>query len=193
MRKAMMDKIVCDYCGTIYDAEKAQCPLCGNKSREAGVRKSAQSERKAAPVKKELKKKGRTSREIPRNLLIASIVFLSLAVLVVVYFVGDMLGFWPGLEDVLNATMRVEELERPDESSCTYLDILPGAVSILGLMNDREKRVRLLIDEDVLKGEYIGCHPCVNTSSLKIRTADLVNVFLPAVGHEPTLVHLTGE
>ena len=81
----------------------------------------------------------------------------------------------------------------PEEYMLAYLDILPGAVSILGLMNDREKRVRLLIDEDVLKGEYIGCHPCVNTSSLKIRTEDLVNVFLPAVGHEPTLVHLTGE
>ncbi len=137
----MMDKIVCDYCGTIYDAEKAQCPLCGNKSREAGVRKSAQSERKAAPVKKELKKKGRTSREIPRKLLIASIVFLSLAVLVVVYFVGDMLGFWPGLEDVLNATMRVEELERPDESSCTYLDILPEEITFTEVGQIQKLRV----------------------------------------------------
>ena len=141
MRKAMMDKIVCDYCGTIYDAEKAQCPLCGNKSREAEARKSAQSERKAASVKKELKKKERTSREIPRKLLIASIVFLSLAVLVVVYFVGDMLGFWPGLEDVLNATMRVEEPERPDESSCTYLDILPEEITFTGVGQIQKLRV----------------------------------------------------
>ena len=141
MRKAMMDKIVCDYCGTIYDAEKAQCPLCGNKSREAEARKSAQSERKAASVKKELKKKERTSREIPRKLLIASIVFLSLAVLVVVYFVGDMLGFWPGLEDVLNATMRVEELERPDESSCTYLDILPEEITFTEVGQIQKLRV----------------------------------------------------
>ena len=137
----MMDKIVCDYCGTIYDAEKAQCPLCGNKSREAEARKSAQSERKAASVKKELKKKGRTSREIPRKLLIASIVFLSLAVLVVVYFVGDMLGFWPGLEDVLNAAMRVEEPERPDESSCTYLDILPEEITFTGVGQIQKLRV----------------------------------------------------
>ena len=137
----MMDKIVCDYCGTIYDAEKAQCPLCGNKSREAEARKSAQSERKAASVKKELKKKERTSREIPRKLLIASIVFLSLAVLVVVYFVGDMLGFWPGLEDVLNATMRVEEPERPDESSCTYLDILPEEITFTEVGQIQKLRV----------------------------------------------------
>lgn len=64
-----------------------------------------------------------------------------------------------------------------------YLDITPGSVSVLGLMNDKENRVRLLIDEDVLKGEYIGCHPCINTSSLRLRTEDVVNILLPAVGH----------
>ena len=74
-----------------------------------------------------------------------------------------------------------------------YLDIRPGAVSIMGLMNDRENHVQLLIDEDVLKDPYIGCHPCVNTSSLKIRTEDILKTFLPAVHHEPIIVHLTGE
>ena len=74
-----------------------------------------------------------------------------------------------------------------------YLDIEPGAVSIMGLMNDTENKVQLLIDEDVLKGEYIGCHPCVNTSSLKIKTKDLTDIFLPAVHHDPIIVHLTGE
>ncbi|HAW16379.1 MAG TPA: prolyl-tRNA synthetase associated domain-containing protein, partial [Clostridiales bacterium] len=74
-----------------------------------------------------------------------------------------------------------------------YLDIEPGAVSIMGLMNDRENRVRLLIDEDVLSGEYIGCHPCVCTSSLKIRTSDITERFLPAVRHDFTLVRLSGE
>ena len=74
-----------------------------------------------------------------------------------------------------------------------YLDIEPGAVSIMGLMNDRENRVRLLIDEDVLSGEYIGCHPCVCTSSLKIRTSDITERFLPAIRHDFTLVRLSGE
>jgi Ala-tRNA(Pro) deacylase len=74
-----------------------------------------------------------------------------------------------------------------------YLDIHPGAVSIMGLMNDTENHVQLLIDEDVLKDPYIGCHPCVNTSSLKIRTEDILHTFLPAVHHEPIVVHLTGE
>ena len=74
-----------------------------------------------------------------------------------------------------------------------YLDIEPGAVSIMGLMNDKDHEVQLLIDEDVLKDEYIGCHPCVCTSSLKLRTEDVINVFLPAVGHEYRVVHLVGE
>lgn len=74
-----------------------------------------------------------------------------------------------------------------------YLDIEPGAVSIMGLMNDKEHEVKLLVDEDVLKGEYLGCHPCVCTSSLKIKTKDIFDVFLPAVGHVPEIVHLVGE
>lgn len=73
-----------------------------------------------------------------------------------------------------------------------YLDITPGSVSVMGLMNDRSKKVQLVIDEDVLKGEYVGCHPCINTSSLRLRAADLTEKFLPAVGHEPIIVHLTG-
>lgn len=74
-----------------------------------------------------------------------------------------------------------------------YLHISPGAVSVMGLMNDHEGHVRLLIDEDVLKEEYLGCHPCVNTASLKIRTEDVLKKFLPYVKHEYTVVQLTGE
>ncbi|MBR3973535.1 MAG: prolyl-tRNA synthetase associated domain-containing protein [Oscillospiraceae bacterium] len=71
-----------------------------------------------------------------------------------------------------------------------YLDITPGSLSILGLMNDQENHVQLLIDEDVLKGEFIGCHPCINTSSLRLKTADLVEKIIPAMGHEPRMVTL---
>ncbi len=73
------------------------------------------------------------------------------------------------------------------------LDITPGSVSVLGLMNDRERCVRLLVDEDLLADEYIGCHPCINTSSLRIRTEDLTHRILPAMGHELQTVHLIGE
>mgnify|MGYP000809228223 CR=1 FL=1 len=74
-----------------------------------------------------------------------------------------------------------------------FLDIKLGAVSVMGLMNDKDNRVRLLVDEDVLKGEYVGCHPCVNTSSLKIKTADVFGKYLDAVHHTATTVKLIGE
>lgn len=71
-----------------------------------------------------------------------------------------------------------------------FLDITPGSVSVMGLMNDKDRRVRLLIDADVLKEEYVGCHPCINTSSLRLRTADLREKIIPALAHEPTVVTL---
>ena len=74
-----------------------------------------------------------------------------------------------------------------------YLDIEPGSVSIMGLMNDKDRIVNLLVDEDVLKDDYVGCHPCVNTSSLRIRTDDLFRVYLPSTGHSMTVVKLIGE
>lgn len=81
----------------------------------------------------------------------------------------------------------------PEEYMVEYLDIHPGSVSIMGLMNDKENHVRLLVDEEVLRGEYLGCHPCVNTSSLKMKTADVFEIFLKAVHHDYTVVRLTGE
>ncbi len=71
-----------------------------------------------------------------------------------------------------------------------YLDTLPGSASVLGLMNDREHRVRLLVDKDLLSEETFGCHPCQNTSSLRFRTAELFERILPAMHHEPTFVEL---
>ncbi|MCC8151968.1 MAG: prolyl-tRNA synthetase associated domain-containing protein [Lachnospiraceae bacterium] len=71
-----------------------------------------------------------------------------------------------------------------------FLDITPGSVSVMGLMNDSANRVQLVIDEDVLAGEYVGCHPCINTSSLKLKTQDLVEKILPAMGHKPIVVQL---
>lgn len=71
-----------------------------------------------------------------------------------------------------------------------YLDITPGSVSVLGLMNDSKKKVQLLIDEDVMKEPYFGCHPCINTSSLKFTTEDLMQKIIPALEHEPVTVTL---
>ena len=71
-----------------------------------------------------------------------------------------------------------------------YLSIKPGSVSVMGLMNDKDNDVVLLIDQDILKDEYLGCHPCVNTSSLKIKTSDILEKFLPAVKHTYKTVEL---
>ena len=71
-----------------------------------------------------------------------------------------------------------------------YLDITPGSLSVLGLMNDKENKVQLLIDEDVWSSELIGCHPCVNTSSLSITVKDLKKKIIPALVHEPVIVKL---
>ena len=71
-----------------------------------------------------------------------------------------------------------------------FLDITPGSVSVLGLMNDKENHVQLVIDEDILKGDFFGCHPCINTSSLRIATKDLMEKIIPAMGHEPMFVAL---
>ena len=79
------------------------------------------------------------------------------------------------------------------EAMLEYLDIKPGAVSVMGLMNDKENHVKLLVDEDVLKDEYVGCHPCVNTSSLKLKTEDVFGKYLKAVNHTATTVVLKGE
>ena len=76
------------------------------------------------------------------------------------------------------------------EAMEAFLDITPGSVSVLGLMNDKDNRVQLLMDKDILKGEYFGCHPCINTSSLRLKTSDLMEKIIPAMGHTPTFVDL---
>lgn len=78
----------------------------------------------------------------------------------------------------------------PEEYMSELLDITPGSVSVMGLMNDSEHKVQLLMDRDLLKEEYLGCHPCINTSSIKLLTSDLLEKFLPAVEHEVILVDL---
>ena len=78
----------------------------------------------------------------------------------------------------------------PGEFMEQFFDITPGSLSVLGLMNDRENRVRLLIDEEVLAGTYIGCHPCINTASLRLKTEDVLNKILPATSHAPQVVTL---
>lgn len=78
----------------------------------------------------------------------------------------------------------------PYEDMERLLDITPGSVSVMGLINDKEHQVQLIIDEDLIKERYLACHPCINTSSIRLRTEDVFNKLLPAIKHEPIKVNL---
>ena len=91
----------------------------------------------------------------------------------------------------LIGTSRLSFAEAEDMEK--YLDITPGSVSVLGLMNDRDAAVRLYIDRPVAEQEYLGCHPCINTSSLRLKMTDLLEKILPAMEHSPRLVTLAEE
>ncbi|MBQ9065809.1 MAG: prolyl-tRNA synthetase associated domain-containing protein [Blautia sp.] len=94
----------------------------------------------------------------------------------------------------LSGQMGISRLSFAEEEYMEqFLDIHPGSVSVLGLMNDKEKRVQLIIDEDVLKEEMFGCHPCENTSSMRFKTEDLTERILPALNITPVIVHLEGK
>ena len=69
------------------------------------------------------------------------------------------------------------------------IECSPGSASVMGLINDTEHRVQLLVDDDVINSEYVGCHPCINTSSLRIRSEDIFNKFVKATGHDFIVVH----
>ena len=91
----------------------------------------------------------------------------------------------------LSAQLSVSRLSfGKEEYMEKFLDITPGSVSVMGLMNDTDNNVRLIIDEDVFKDEYFGCHPCINTSSIRLRMSDLTDIILPAMNHTPTIVNL---
>lgn len=75
-----------------------------------------------------------------------------------------------------------------EEDLMTLLGVTPGSASILGLINDVEHRVSVVLDRSVAEAEYFGCHPCRNTSTLRLKTADVLYKFLPALGYEPVII-----
>ena len=110
------------------------------------------------------------------------------------FYLLMMPGDKPFKTKELSAQIGSARLSFADEAFMEeFLDITPGSVSIMGLMNDKENKVRLLVDEDVLKGEYLGCHPCINTSSLRLKTKDVFGPVLQAMHHDMTVVTLKGE
>lgn len=91
----------------------------------------------------------------------------------------------------LSAQLGVSRLSFADASFMeAFLDITPGSLSVMGLMNDKDFRVKLVIDKPILDGKYIGFHPCINTSTLRVKTSDLMEKIIPAMKHSPTIVNL---
>ena len=80
-----------------------------------------------------------------------------------------------------------------EEALWELLHCTPGSATVLGLMNDKAHQVRLLMEREVYEAEYLSCHPCICTSSLKLKTADILCKFLPYTGHEVTVVDLPAE
>lgn len=78
----------------------------------------------------------------------------------------------------------------PEEYLLQHMDLTPGSVTIMGLMNDKEHKVRLLVDSELLKEEFYACHPCINTSSIKMKTSDIFEKYLPSLGIEPTILNI---
>ena len=110
------------------------------------------------------------------------------------FYLLVMPGDKPFKTKELSRQLGVSRLSFADEGHMEQLlDVQPGSVTVLALANDRAGKVRLVIDEDVLAQEWFGCHPCMNTSSLKFRTADLTEKILPAMGHGYAVVRLTGQ
>lgn len=109
------------------------------------------------------------------------------------FYLLIMPGDKPFRTKELSGQLAVSRLSFAGEDDMVkYLDVFPGSVSVLALENDKARRVTLVIDRDVLDGEFFGCHPCENTSSLRFETNDLINKILPALGVVPHFVTLTG-
>lgn len=91
----------------------------------------------------------------------------------------------------LSAQLGVSRLSfASGEAMEEFLDITPGSLSVMGLMNDKDFQVKLVIDTPVLEGEFIGFHPCINTTTLRVKTKDLTEIIIPAMQHTPTIVNL---
>lgn len=78
----------------------------------------------------------------------------------------------------------------PEDSLWELLHCHPGSATVLGLANDTEHRVQLLLDREVYDAPYMSCHPCICTSTLKLKTSDVLTRLLPHTGHTPIVVDL---
>ena len=81
----------------------------------------------------------------------------------------------------------------PPEEMERLLGVTPGSATILALMNDKDHQVRLILDKSVADCDWFGCHPCINTSTLRLSMREIREKFLPHLGITPTVVDLPGQ
>lgn len=127
----MENKRACKYCGTIYDGTLNRCPLCGSPATQAEpapAPNAANSERESHPGYVSPRRRKKDEKAVPKEFLVATVVFLGMAVLVVLYFIGDMIGWWPGLEDMVNRDPVSESTNQ--ESLCTHLNVVPDTQTL---------------------------------------------------------------
>ena len=85
----------------------------------------------------------------------------------------------------LGRSLNAPKLQFGDEQRLMeMLGVTPGAVTVLGLVNDTGFQVRLVVDEEVWAGEYFMCHPLINTATLLLKHMDLLR-FFELSGHTP--------
>jgi Ala-tRNA(Pro) deacylase len=70
-----------------------------------------------------------------------------------------------------------------------YLGVLPGAVTPFGIINDKDRKVKVVLDRDLMGFNPVNAHPLVNTMTTALAPGDLVR-FLAAEGHEPMIIDL---
>lgn len=110
------------------------------------------------------------------------------------YYILLMPALKPFRTAVISKLLGVSRLSfGSPEAMEEYLDITPGSVSIMGLMNDRNNRVQLVVDKDIYESDFIRCHPCINTSTLKIGTRDIFEKYLPRVRHKPIVIEIQNQ
>ena len=158
----MENKVVCYYCGTIYDEERGKCPLCGSSDCSASTEQPVQRQYRTNQERRARrtttggkftaqKKETQKQQPAPKGILIAAVVILALAVLVVLYFIGDMIGWWPGLEDRVE---RVEPSISVENTDCTELTITPETLEFSAAGETQELTVRVNLSCE----EKVYCH-----------------------------------
>ena len=156
-------RLVCFYCGTVYDEEAGRCPLCGSTTVAGTAEDTSAPEEPEAKTQPGKGKFEGGKKGAPKGLLIAAVVFLFLAVAVVTYFIGDMIGWWPGPEDQVQRTY--ENTASTGDTKCTLLAVDPETIDFAAVGETRELTVRVNADCD----EVTYC----NSSDASVATISL--------------------